>query len=139
MADDDPSTWGLRVVIADDQEHFRHGLRVALEGSYHHIEVVGEAATGREAVELVTDLRPDVALLDLRMPGGDGISAAEAIQATAPGTHVLMLTVSDDPADITRAAAAGAAGYLLKERSLQDVLDAVLSVASGRSWPLVSS
>ena len=133
------STGDLRVVIADDQEHFRRGLRLALESAHRGIDVVGEAENGREAVELVTDLRPDVALLDLRMPDGDGISAAEAIHVTSPGTHVLLLTVSDDPDDIARAHAAGASGYLLKERSLQDVLDAVLSVAAGLSWPLVTS
>jgi DNA-binding NarL/FixJ family response regulator len=126
----------VRVVIADDQVHFRTGLRLALESSMRRVEVVGEAGSGAEAVALVQELRPDVALLDIRMPGGDGLTAAEAILAVDPGTRILMLTVSDDPDDLLRANEAGVAGYLLKERSLQDVLAAVLSVAAGSTWPV---
>jgi DNA-binding NarL/FixJ family response regulator len=130
---------GLRVVIADDQLHFRRGLRAALESSGHGIEVVGEAADGREAVALALEHRPDVVLLDIRMPGGvDGLQAAEVILTMVPDVRVLMLTISDDPADVEGAVAAGASGYLLKERSLQDVVAAVSSVAAGARWPVAA-
>jgi DNA-binding NarL/FixJ family response regulator len=126
----------VRVVIADDSAYFRAGLRIALETSEHAIEVLGEAETGREAAELVERTRPDVALLDVRMPDGSGIEAAQVISVMAPATRVLMLTISDDGRDVAEAKLAGAVGYLLKDRSLHDVVDAVLSLAGGSTWPL---
>jgi len=127
----------VRVLIADDQAHFREGLHFVLEQA-GRITVVGEAVDGDEAVALARSLRPDVVLLDLRMPGTDGLAAAQAIAADVPGVRVLMLTVSDSPEDIRLAAKAGAAGYLLKERSNEEVVDAVLSLAAGRPWPLAA-
>lgn len=129
----------IRTVIADDQAQFRHGLRVALEDAAADIEVIAEAADGAEAIDLVARLQPDVIILDVRMPGLGGISAAEAIAARSPHTHILMLTISDDPDDVAKATRAGATGYLLKERSLEEIADAVLALAAGRSWPAATA
>jgi DNA-binding NarL/FixJ family response regulator len=128
----------VSVVIADDSVHFRRGLRHAIEASDAPIEVVGEAADGAEAAALVERLHPDVVLLDVRMPGCDGITAAETITRSMAGSRMLMLTVSDSTEDIALAARAGAAGYLLKDRSLEDVTDAVVALAGGRTWPLAA-
>lgn len=128
----------VRVLIADDQAHFREGLRFVLEQAQGRISVVGEAANGDDAVALARSLRPDVAVLDVRMPGTDGLGAAQAIAVEVPGVRVLMLTVSDSPEDIRLAAKSGAAGYLLKERSNDEVIDAVLSLAEGQPWPLAA-
>jgi two-component system NarL family response regulator len=125
----------ISILIVDDQAQFRHGLRVALGADDANLVVVGEAADGEEAITMAQDLRPDVVILDVRMPGVGGINAATALSAVAPGTHILMLTVSDDPADIDAALAAGAAGYLLKERSLEEIADAVIALADGKRWP----
>src|SRR5438067_2387486 len=122
----------VRVLIADDQDHFREGLRFVLGQAQGRIEVVGEATNGDEAVEQARLLVPNVALLDVRMPGTDGIRAAQAITGVVPGIRILMLTVSDSPEDVALAAMAGAAGYLLKERSIEEVIDAVLSLADGQ-------
>lgn len=124
----------IRTVIVDDQDHFRHGLRTALEQADVDIEVVGEATTGEEGVELIKRLRPAVAIIDVRMPGAGGISAARAVAAAAPQTHVLMLTVSDEVDDIAQAVGVGA-GYLLKDRSLEDIAEAVIALAGGQQWP----
>jgi DNA-binding NarL/FixJ family response regulator len=127
----------IRIVIADDEPHFRHGLRHVLESAAGHIDVVGEASSGREAVEQVRRLAPDVVILDIRMPDGDGIGAAQIIARFTPPTRILMLTVSDSSEDVKLAAKAGASGYLLKEASLEEVIEAVLSLAHGGSWPAV--
>jgi two-component system NarL family response regulator len=126
------------VVIADDEPHFRHGLHQVLEDSPVDIEVVGEAVDGEDAVEKVRDLRPDVLLLDVRMPHEDGLTAASTIGELVPETKVLMLTVSDSPEDIALATKVGAAGYLLKDCSLQEVAEAVVSLAHGLTWPLAA-
>jgi DNA-binding NarL/FixJ family response regulator len=127
------------VVLADDSPHFRRGLRHAIESSGAAIEVLGEAADGAEAIEQVARLHPDVVLLDVRMPGQDGVSAAASIKTCWPDTSVLMLTVSDSNEDIVLATKAGAAGYVLKERSLEEVTDAVVALAAGGRWPLAAS
>ena len=128
----------IRVLIADDQTHFRQGLRVVLSDSDGRIEVVGEVADGDTAIEQAQRLQPDVALLDVRMPGTDGLRAAQAIRELAPNVRILMLTMSDDPDDIALATKAGAAGYLLKERTNEELIDAVLSLAEGQPWPLAA-
>jgi DNA-binding NarL/FixJ family response regulator len=111
-------------------------LRSALESAGRAITIVGEAASGSEAIELARALRPDVVLMDVRMPGGvDGIAASRAIKAFVPGVRVLMLTISHQAEDIALAGAAGAAGYLLKDRSLHEIADAVLAVERGEAWP----
>ena len=117
-----------RVLIADDEPLFAEALAVLL-GVDARIEVVGRALDGSEAVELARELDPDVVLMDLSMPGVDGFVATEQILAEDEGTHVLVLSGSDDPADIAKAREAGAAGYITKdliaERLVEAILDAV--------------
>ena len=117
----------LRVMIVDDHPIVREGLRGMLAAETD-IEVAGEAASGDEAVALVPRIRPDVVLLDLRMPSGDGVSAIERL----PGYRILMLTTFQDDSGIVRAIEAGAAGYLLKDASRADLAAAVREVAAGR-------
>lgn len=117
----------LRVMIVDDHPIVREGLRGMLAAE-PDIEVAGEAASGDEAVALVPRVRPDVVLMDLRMPSGDGVSAIERL----PGHRILVLTTFQDDADIVRAIEAGAAGYLLKDASRADLAAAVRDVAAGR-------
>ncbi len=117
----------LRVMIVDDHPIVREGLRGMLAAE-PDIEVAGEAASGDEAVALVPRVRPDVVLMDLRMPSGDGVSAIERL----PGHRILVLTTFQDDADIVRAIEAGAAGYLLKDASRADLAAAVRDAAAGR-------
>jgi len=118
----------IRVLLADDHPVVREGLRGMLDAE-PDIEVVGEAASGPEAVVLAGRLRPDVILMDLRMPGGDGV---EAIGQLA-GTTVVVLTTYDSDADILRAVEAGAAGYLLKDTPRSVLLDKVRAAARGET------
>lgn len=122
---------GIRVLICDDHALFRRGLMMVLEED-DEIEVVAEAASGREAVELALELTPDVILTDVRMPGGNGIQAARDILEALPSTQVIVLTVSDDEEDLLEAMKVGAAGYLLKEISIEEVSAAVRSVMAGQ-------
>ncbi len=103
----------ITVLIADDHGIVREGLRTLLER--HGLRVVGEAATGHQAVEQAIQLQPDVVLLDIRMPDGDGLEALAAIKKACPHISVLMLTTYANPGYLARAIAAGAAGYLSKE------------------------
>jgi len=103
----------IRVLIADDHSVVRAGLRGLLTAS--GLEVIGEAGNGREAVSLARALHPDVVLLDVRMPEMDGLQALAAIKAEMPDVSVVMLTVYASPEYLSRAIAAGAAGYLLKD------------------------
>ncbi len=114
-------------MIVDDHPIVREGLRGMLAAE-PDIEVAGEAASGDEAVALVPRVRPDVVLMDLRMPSGDGVSAIERL----PGHRILVLTTFQDDADIVRAIEAGAAGYLLKDASRADLAAAVRDAAAGR-------
>ncbi|MET7330108.1 response regulator transcription factor [Nonomuraea sp. NPDC005650] len=119
----------LRVMIVDDHPVVREGLRGMLQAE-PDIEVVGEAGSGDEAVAVVPRLRPDVILMDLRMPGGDGVSAIERL---GPGHRVVVLTTYEDEGEILRAVSAGAAGYLLKDVSRADLASAVRAAARGRT------
>jgi two-component system NarL family response regulator len=121
----------IRVIIADDHALFRRGLMMVLEEE-DDIEVVAEAANGREVVELARELAPDVVVMDVRMPQVDGIAATRAILEAVPAAMVLVLTVSDDEDDLFEAMKAGAAGYLLKEISTEEVGQAVRSVTRGQ-------
>src|SRR5215470_3797811 len=119
----------IRVLLADDQPLIRAGLRV-LTLDTPDIEVVGEAGTGTEAVRLAGEVRPDVVVMDIRMPGMDGIAATAAI--TAAGTaHVLVLTTFDEEEYVYGALRAGASGFLVKDMALDDIFAAIRVVAEG--------
>jgi DNA-binding NarL/FixJ family response regulator len=118
----------IRVVLADDHPVVREGLRGMLAAE-PDIEVVGEAGSGPEAVALAARLRPDVVLMDLRMPGGDGVEATRQLA----GTTVVVLTTYDSDADILRAVEAGAAGYLLKDTPRAVLADSVRAAARGET------
>lgn len=120
----------LRVLIADDHPIYRAGLR-ALTASQPDLELVGEAVTGAEAVQLAVTARPDVVLMDLTMPDVDGISATSRISATAPGVAVLVLTMFDDRDSVLAAMRAGARGYLVKGAGGEDAVRAIRAVARG--------
>jgi DNA-binding NarL/FixJ family response regulator len=122
----------ITVVVADDHELFRRGMQtvLAMEAGF---DVLAQAADGEEAVAKVAELAPDVVLMDVRMPGIDGIEAARRIRESTPSTRVVMLTISDEEDDLYGAVRAGANGYLLKDASLEDVADAVRAVARGES------
>jgi len=120
-----------RVVVADDHPLYRVGLSRALTGS-GVIEVVGEAATGPEALETIARQRPDVALLDLHMPGLDGTQVAAAVLRDGLATRVLIVSAFDDPALVFDALEQGAAGFVHKESTPAEIIDAVLACAAGR-------
>ncbi|MGW0535414.1 response regulator [Streptomyces sp. NPDC003032] len=120
----------VRVVLADDQPLVRAGLRVLMADTAD-IEVVGEAGTGAEAVRLARDVRPDVVVMDIRMPGMDGIEATRLIKADAEGARVLVLTTFDDDEYVYGALRAGASGFLVKDMALDDILAAIRVVAAG--------
>ncbi|MFC4007902.1 response regulator [Nonomuraea purpurea] len=118
----------MRLLIADDHPIVRDGLRAALGGE-PGVEVVGEAADGAEAVRLSAELRPDVVLMDLRMPGMDGVSAIRRLSGTGP--RVLVLTTFDT--DVVPAIEAGASGYLLKDAPPEELVRAVLATHAGET------
>ena len=124
----------IRVVIADDHPVVREGLRSLLLTAAD-MEVIGEAGTGAEAVARAQALQPEVMLLDIRMPGGNGLAVLKQIKAVSPGTSVIMVTMHDNPDYISRAIAAGAAGYVLKEASRQDFLTAIRTVLKPSAAP----
>jgi DNA-binding NarL/FixJ family response regulator len=120
------------VLIADDHPLVLSGLRALLE-TLDGIEVVGQAADGREAVSLATSVRPDVVVMDLQMPRLDGVEATREIVARLPGTAVLVLTMHDDDASVFAAVRAGARGYLLKGAAQEDVARAIAAVSRGEA------
>ena len=120
----------IRIVIADDHPVVRAGLQGILV-SQPDFEVVGEASNGREAVDLVAALRPNVVLMDLRMPEMDGVGAISRIVADQSETHVLVLTTYDSDAEIVRAVGAGATGYLLKDTPREELCRAIRAAAVG--------
>lgn len=125
----------IRVLIVDDHPVVRNGLRSML-GTESDLAVAGEAASGEEAVRLFRQLQPDVTLMDLRMPGMTGVAAIEAIRAESPRARVIVLSTFDTDEDIYRALRAGAQGYLMKESSLDELIDAIRTVhAGGRRIP----
>ncbi|WHT19164.1 response regulator transcription factor [Crossiella sp. CA-258035] len=123
----------IRVVLADDEAVIRAGVRAILAVD-NEIEVVGEAADGRQAIERVRELRPDVVLLDIRMPKLDGLAAAAEIRRLAPGTAVVMLTTFSEDAYIARALGDGASGFLLKAGDPRELIAGVRAVAEGAAY-----
>jgi len=121
-----------RIIIADDHELARLGLRTMLEPE-PDLEVIGEAATGREAVALSSQLQPDLVLMDIRMPDLDGLMATRAIKEELPHTSILVVTLSEDPDYLLEALRVGAAGFVLKDASRREVVAAVRQVLSGES------
>ena len=128
----EPGDEPIRVAVVDDQELFRRGLTMLL-GVEDDIEVVGEAGDGVAATELAAATVPDVILMDVRMPKRSGIEACLAIKEVAPTARIIMLTVSDEEADLYDAVKNGASGYLLKDSSIDEVAQAVRVVADGQS------
>ncbi|ORM32244.1 response regulator transcription factor [Williamsia sp. 1135] len=122
----------IRVLIVDDHPVVREGLQGMLESEVD-LEVVGDTGSGDEAILLAADLHPDVVLMDLRMPGTDGVAATVAIRSRLPEVNVVVLTTYDSDADILRAIEAGAAGYLLKDTSRALLADAIRSAARGET------
>ena len=122
----------LRVVVVDDHPVVRDGI-VGMLSSDTGIEVVGQAADGAEAIGLIRALEPDVVLMDLRMPGMDGVAAIRELARLGVSSHVLVLTTFDADADVLRAIEAGATGYLLKDASRDELLRALRSAAAGHA------
>ncbi|HEY6411441.1 MAG TPA: response regulator transcription factor [Ktedonobacteraceae bacterium] len=122
----------LRVLIADDHPLFRSGMRALLAADLD-TEVVGEATTGEEAIEMAAALQPDVILMDLQMPGMSGIEATRSILHTSPHIRILVVTMYEDDHSVFTAMRAGARGYLLKGDSPDEVLRAIAAVGSGEA------
>jgi DNA-binding NarL/FixJ family response regulator len=122
----------IKILVADDHPVVRDGLR-ALFAEYPDITLIGEAATGREAIKAAVIDRPDVIIMDLAMPDTDGFSATAEISRVAPEVAVLILTMSDDDVTVTKAMRAGARGYLLKGATKEEILRAVTAVADGQA------
>lgn len=122
----------IRVLLVDDHPVVREGIRGMLDAEAD-LSIVGEAASGPESVARVAELDPDVVLMDLRMPGGDGVEATERIRVEFTDVHVLVLTTYDTDRDILRAVEAGATGYLLKDTPRAELADSVRSAARGET------
>lgn len=124
----------IRILLADDQELVRAGLRMVIT-DLPDLDIVGEAGTGAEAVRLAGELRPDVVVMDIRMPGMDGIQATRAISTSSipseASTRVLMLTTFDDDENVYASLRAGASGFLVKDMALVDIIAAIRVVAAG--------
>jgi len=120
----------IRVILADDQPLIRAGLRMLIEQT-PDIDVAGEAGSGTQAVRLARDTSPDVVVMDIRMPGMDGIEATQMITSGDTSTRVLMLTTFDDDDYVYGALRAGASGFLVKDMALEDILTAIRAVAAG--------
>jgi DNA-binding NarL/FixJ family response regulator len=122
----------VRVVLVDDHDLFRTGLRNLLE-EHGGVHVLAEAVNGAEAVKLVRELAPDVVVMDLNMPTMSGVDATRLITAQSPLTRVIVLSISDEDADVMDAIVAGACGYLLKDSSISEVVTGIRSAAIGAS------
>jgi DNA-binding NarL/FixJ family response regulator len=122
----------IRILLVDDHPVVRMGLRGMLDAE-PDLTVVGEASSGDEGLAVTLAERPDIVLMDLRMPGGDGVTATERILAAAPQTRVLVLTTYESDRDILRAIEAGAGGYLLKDASPAELAEAVRAAARGET------
>lgn len=126
-----------RIIIADDQSLFREGLHTLLSVQ-PEFEVIGEAGNGEEVLRLVAEHLPDVVLMDLRMPGMDGVSATRMLHGKYPGVKVIVLTTFDDDEDVFEGLRAGAVGYLLKDVSSSKLFEAIRAAAKGEYFLLPS-
>src|SRR6267154_3226862 len=122
----------LRVLIADDHPVFRHGIRGLLDTTAEFV-TVGEAETGEQAVRRCAELRPDVVLMDIQMPGIGGIEATRQLLAADPAIRVLMVTMFEDDASVFTAMRAGARGYILKDADEDEILRAIRAVGQGEA------
>ena len=122
----------LRVLIADDHPLFRHGIAVLLQ-SLPEFEVVGEATSGEQAIDLAEQLQPDVILMDIQMPEINGIEATRRILHTSPHIRVLIVTMSEDDASVFTAMRVGARGYILKDAQKEDMLRAIRAIGRGEA------
>jgi DNA-binding NarL/FixJ family response regulator len=127
----EPQARSLRVLVVDDHDVFRGGLSKLL--GEQGLDVVAEAASGEEALRLVTRVTPDVVVMDLSLPGMSGIEATRRIVAEAPSTRVLILTISGDESHVTEAILGGACGYLLKDASIHEIVNGIHATAAGES------
>ena len=125
------STETLRVLLVDDHDLFRTGLRNLLEEQT--VQVVGEAADGAQAIRMVRELAPDVVVMDLNMPGMSGVEATRQVTTLTPLTRVVVLTISDQDEDVMNAILAGACGYLMKDSSIQDLMQGIKAASVGES------
>ena len=128
----DQAAGRIRVLIADDHAVFRKGLRTLLE-SVEETEVLGEAATGEKVIEQAAALQPDVILMDLQMPGTNGIEATRRILESSPHVAILVLTMFEDDDSVFASMRAGARGYILKGEGQTEILDAIRAVARGEA------
>src|SRR5215467_3571768 len=133
MSEDSPTTALIRVLLADDHDILRQGLKLLL-GMQQEMLVVGEARTGREAVTLSLETKPDVVVMDISMPDMDGLVACQLIRSHQPTTQVLMLTMHESEEYFLQALRMGAAGYLVKKAAPSDLQNAVRTVASGGAF-----
>jgi DNA-binding NarL/FixJ family response regulator len=122
---------GIKLVVADDHEVVRAGLKTLIEGT--DIRIVAEATTSAAAVKAVTKHRPDLVLLDVRMPDGDGLNCLARIKLDQPETQVVMFSAFDNPTYVARAVALGAAGYLSKSASRNEIISAIQTASSGEN------
>lgn len=123
----------LRVLVVDDHRLFRQGLIGLMKTRKDLVEVVGQAASGREAIRLAEQLKPDVVLMDKSMPDGDGMEATAYLRATFPNIAVIILTASESDEDLYHAVQLGAAGYLLKDLDAEQLFEVLISVERGEA------
>jgi DNA-binding NarL/FixJ family response regulator len=122
----------LSILIVDDHPMFRKGMRALLD-SMADIEVIGEARSGQEAVEIALELKPDVVLMDLQMPKGNGLSATRELNRLCPDVRILVVTLFEDDESIFAALRAGARGYILKDADEEEMMRAIRSVGEGEA------
>lgn len=122
----------LTVLIADDHPLFRKGMRTLLE-SMPDIELIGEAKSGREAIEMATAQQPDVVLMDLQMPEGSGLAATRELSKSSPNVRILVVTLFEDDESIFTALRAGARGYILKDADEEEMMRAIRAVGDGEA------
>ncbi len=123
----------MRILVADDHAIFRDGLRRLLEGS-DDVSIVGEASNGNECIKMLAKLKPDILLLDLRMPEKDGLGVLEEINFDSMATRVIVLTAAEDDRDVVRAMRLGARGVVLKQSASDLLLKSIRKVSDGEIW-----